>query len=74
MVQEKVERDIDFSKRKGIGPLRQDVQNMRRAFSGDLVEDYPEMEGYGGFEGIQRALDLGIPMADTALGRFRSAV
>lgn len=74
MVQEKVERDIDFSKRKGIGPLRQDVQNMRRAFSGDLVEDYPEMEGYGGFEGIEKALELGIPMADTALGRFRSSV
>ena len=75
MVQEKVDRDEEFKSRRRIGPLRQDVQNLRRAFSGSLGEDYPEMEGAGGFQGIEKALELGIPLASmSALDRFRAGV
>lgn len=76
MVQEKVDRDEEFKSRRKIGPLRQDVQNLRRAFSGSLSEDYPEMEGAGGFQGIEKALELGIPLASrmSALDRFRAGV
>ena len=76
MVQEKVDRDEEFKSRRKIGPLRQDVQNLRRAFSGSLGEDYPEMEGTGGFQGIEKALELEIPLASrmSALDRFRAGV
>jgi hypothetical protein len=76
IVQEKVDRDEEFKSRRRIGPLREDVQNLRRAFSGSLGESYPVMEGAGGFQGIEKALELGIPLASrmSALDRFRAGV